>query len=153
MSDFTSFSDLQVVRHLLDQFDDIGVGAPDTNLAGTLMNGIESGHLVVEKRLDAFAIVARPNRKHPGRLSFIYIPPEADLMFLMVAADARGKGVGNALLIEMKARYMEDQAMKLVCAGEKRKRMFQEAGFVEVALNEDGHHVMVCHLQELEQSK
>ncbi len=144
MPDFGAFSDEQVVQFLLDHFDDIGVGEPASSLANTLKQGIDSGDLVVEKRSCAFAIVARANRKHPGRLAFIEIPPQADLMFVMVAEESRGQGAGKALIAELKSKYMEGQAMVLVCSGESRKRLFEELGFDEVGLNNDGHYVMIC---------
>ncbi len=144
MSEFTRFNDEEIVRYLVDHFDEIGVGEPPNGLVGTLNNGIESGHLVIEKHDTAFAVVARANRKHAGHLSFIEIPPQADLMFLMVAKEVRGKGAGRNLLDKVKMKYMEDQAMELVCAGDGRRRFFEKSGFVEVGLNQYGHHVMVC---------
>jgi N-acetylglutamate synthase-like GNAT family acetyltransferase len=142
--DFISLSDTEVVGYLLEHYADIGVGKPSATLADTLNAGIAAGDLVVEKRVDAFAIVARANRKHPGRLSFIEIAPQADLMFVMVANDARGKRSGSRLISEVKRTYMEGQAMALVCAGEGRKQFFESAGFREVGTNVNGHFLMFC---------
>lgn len=144
MPDFRSLSDEQVVQYLLDHFADIGVGEPPGALADKLNRGIANDSLVLEKRSGAFAIVARANRKHSGRLAFVEISPQADLMFLMVAPESRGNGSGRALAQEVKARYMDGQAMELVCAGDVRRRYFESVGFRVVGLNESGHYVMAC---------
>ena len=151
MPDFTHFSDDSVVNYLIDHFDEIGAGPPSDDLVGRLTRGIGKGDLVVEKRNDAFAIIARANRTYETPVGFpgsITISPEAKLMFLMVANESKGKGLGSALVAEVKARYMEGQEMELECFGEERKHFFERAGFLLTSTHTDGQFDMVCPQQK-----
>ncbi len=145
-------SDREVIDYLVEHFDDIGVGAPSANLAETLIAGINSGSRALEKRDDAFAIIVKANRthegKHGGLFAAVQIPPEADLSYVMVVPEERGKGVGFKLIEEVKAKYMEGQAMTLVCAGADRRQRFEKLGFHEYARNEQGHYLMSCKLAQ-----
>ena len=100
------------------------------------------GDLSIEKRIDAFAVVCHANRH--SLLPFVNIPPQSDLMFLFVSSKVRGTGLGRKLLDEVKAKYMQDQGMELVCAGEKRKMFFASAGFVFEGTTEEGLNYMFC---------
>lgn len=145
MPNFTLLSDEQVLSYLHEHYAHIGAGEPPANLVADLLGAIQQDFVVIEKRDHAFAVVGRPNRKHPGIAgSLISIPPQADLIYLFVAPQARGKGNGRILLEQVKEKYMEDQSMELVCAGEKRKALFINAGFVAHSINPVGMHYMVC---------
>jgi ribosomal protein S18 acetylase RimI-like enzyme len=87
-----------------------------------MLHGVSTGTLAIERHEFGFAIIARANRKHPGAAGFIRIPPEADLMFLYISSNARGKFAGSTLLAQVQEKYMEGQAMIAVCAGDQRKR-------------------------------
>lgn len=145
MPDFSALSNENVVNYLLEHYDDVGVGQPLPNMASEILDGIDSGEVAIEKRDGAFAVVCKANRKYPGQAGLIIsYPPQADLMILFVASDARGRGIGRELLEQVKDKYMEDQFMELVCAGEKRKALFEQAGFTVHGITQEGLHYMVC---------
>jgi GNAT superfamily N-acetyltransferase len=145
MTDFTNFTDAQVLVYLVEHYADIGVGEPISGLADNILRDLKRDFVAVEKRPGAFAIVVKANRKHAGFAgSIIRIPPQADLLFLFTAPEARGSGVGSTLLRTVKEKYLEDQAMELVCAGQERKAFFERAGFIEHSLTEEGLHYMLC---------
>lgn len=144
MVDFTSWTDREVLSHLWENYGDLDVGSPEQDLVERLLSDVEGGHVALEKRREAFALVARANRKHTGAVAWIQIEPESDLMYLFVSKQARGTGVGPRILREVKEKYMEDRAMILVCAGEDRKRFFERAGFVVQGLTYEGLYYMEC---------
>ena len=148
MPNFSRFTDQEIVAYVVNQYSELDAGEPDVRLAESLLADIGHGALAIEKNEDAFVIVAMANRKH--KVPFIQIAPEADLIFLYVAPAVRSKGSGAALLAQVQSKYMEDQAMILVCAGDRRKRFFEKAGFVSSGLTCEGLHFMVCPAKAIE---
>jgi GNAT superfamily N-acetyltransferase len=142
MPDFSYWTDQQVISYLIEHYDEIEVGKPDPDLADRLLRGIGDGSLALEKGAEVFALVARANRQ--SRMFFVQIDPAADLMFLMVAAAATDRGIGSAFLEQVKHKYLEDQAMILVCNGDRRRSFFEKAGFVKHATTEEGLNFMIC---------
>lgn len=153
MPNFVHATDREIVEHLVDHFSQFGVGEPDVGLGYRLLREVASGTSAIERDKHGFAIIGRANRKHGGAASFIKIPPEADLLFLYVAPKARSNGSGSALLARVQSKYMEDQAMILVCTGERRKSFFENAGFVSNGMTHEGHHFMVCPARTLANGK
>lgn len=143
MIDFTSFTDQQVLDYLLDHFDELGAGAPDPGIAESWILGIKRGHVSIEKRRGAFALVGHANRKAVGGRPIVY-SKQADLMAIMVSPGARRSGLGQALVREVMTRYMEDQGMELVCAGPERRAFFEKAGFVFEQVTDEGLYYMFC---------
>lgn len=143
MIDFTSFTDKQVLDHLLEHFEELGAGPAEPGSVESWMLGIERGHISIEKRRGAFAMVGHANRKAVGGRPIVY-SKEADLMAIMVSSDARGSGLGQALVRDVMARYTEDQRMELVCAGAQRRAFFEKAGFVFEQVTLEGLDYMFC---------
>lgn len=144
MPNFIHTTDREIIAYLVDHFHELEIGAPDAGLAERLIAGIENDALAIEKCEDGFAVIAKANRKHPGAASFIKIAPESDLMFLYVAPTARSQRTGSTFLTHVQSKYMEDQAMILVCASSRRRAFFERAGFVSNGVTHEGHNFMVC---------
>lgn len=144
MPNFMHATDQEIIDHLVDHFSEFGVGEPDAGLGDRLLRELGGSTSAIERDEHGFAIVARANRKHASAAAFIMIPPQADLLFLFVSQMARSKGTGSALLARVQSKYMEDQAMILVCAGDRRKSFFEDAGFMPNGLTHEGYHFMFC---------
>lgn len=142
---FSEFTDVQVLDYLCEHFHEIEAGDPPNDFPDEIKRGIKTGDLAVEKKVGAFAILARANRKSP--IKFVRIAPESDLLFLYVAPDQRGTGFGSLFLEELKSKYMEEQEMELICAGERRKAFFEKAGFVCRNMTTQGLYHMWCSPQ------
>lgn len=141
MSDFTRLTDQQIVEFAADHFTEFGVDVPPPEFPMNIRIGIDRGDVAVLKNAQGFAIVARANRRHHFTGSLL--SPNADLIFLYVAPEARGRGVAQILVEQVKSKYMENQAVELVCVGPARRRMFEACGF-RVVEGEGEQHVMVC---------
>jgi GNAT superfamily N-acetyltransferase len=153
MPDFTSYTNEQVLQYLVEHFHEMDAGKPKANLAASLLSGVIRGDVAVERHSNAFAVVGRANRKGAQLLGVeLDVPPESDLKILMVAPEARGTGAGTALLADVMEKYMEDQAMTLICQGERRKALFGRAGFAAQGLTTGGLHDMVCPARARENS-
>jgi GNAT superfamily N-acetyltransferase len=144
---FLDLDDREVISYLMDHFHELEVGEAPAGQEELLLGGLSAGTLAIERHEFGFAIIARANRKHPGAISFIRIPPEADLMFLYISSNARGKLVGSAFLAQIQEKYMDGQAMIAVCVGVRRKRFFERGGFLFSCLTHEGHNYMVCPLR------
>lgn len=145
MTKFVDLNDHEIIAYLIAHFDELEVGPPDPDLERRLAEGVRTGSLSIERDDVGFAIVARANRRHPGLAgNFFPIQPEADLMFLYISPMHRGQRTGTALLARVQEKFMEDQAMIAVCAGDRRKRFFERAGFRHAGTTHEGLNLMVC---------
>lgn len=114
-------------------------------MAGSLLGGVKRDDVALERRNNAFAIIGRANRKGPQILGVeLEVQRESELKFLMVAPEAWSTGVGTRLLIEVMEKYMEGQAMTLLCQGDRRKSFFEKFGFMAEGRTAEGLHEMVC---------
>lgn len=144
MPNFAKFSDEEIVNFVFENLDKFDAQARPGQKE-MLLSSLARDQIAVEKCEEAFAIVARANRRHDGVAGDIFpINPEANLMFLYVDQEHQGKGIGKILVKKVKDRFMEDQAMTLVCKGEKRKRYFEELGFVFDGLTVESMNDMSC---------
>lgn len=142
MTDFTKFSDTEVIAYLSLHFDELGVGHPPQEFPDNLIALANDGDLSIIKRDNAFAVVCHPNRQ--SKYPFIQLEPQSDLMFLFVAPEARRIGVGRYLLDEVVEKFVNDQGMELVCAGDQRKHFFERAGFKFLGTTQQGLNYMFC---------
>lgn len=140
---FNDINDEDVIKYLIEHFDEFGAGEPEVNLMRTLTDQIAGGTLKIEKRDYGFAII-KPEREKPSGIMAGLIPLESDLMFIYVSPEQIDKGFGKKFLAEMKLNYLKDQAMQLVCAGDKRRIFFETGGFTQIGVNPSGHYVMCC---------
>ncbi|MBI1891255.1 MAG: GNAT family N-acetyltransferase [Burkholderiales bacterium] len=141
MVDFTQLTDTQIVDFVADHFFEFSDDLPPQEFPKNIHNGIKRGDLVILKDSHGFAVVARANRLRRGDNT--PLPPNAELIFIYVAPEARGRRVARAMIEEIKAQYMEDQALELFCVGSDRRRMFEACGF-RVIENESDTYTMVC---------
>lgn len=154
MPDFTLYTNKHLVDYLIEHFHEMDAGDPKTNLAGSLLGGVNRHDVALERRNNAFAIVGRANRKGPLILGLeLEVQRESELKFLMVAPEAWSTGLGARLLTEVMDKYMEDQAMTLLCQGDRRKSYFEKFGFVAEGRTAEGLHEMKCPVRVLHNSR
>lgn len=127
----------------MKNYADIGTGLPPESLASNLSANIMSDSVAIERGDKIFAIVRRANQKPRSRYQQV-VSPESELLFLMCRPEIRGTGVGKVFLEHLKKKYMDGQAMTLVCAEDWRKKFFMCAGFREARKNANGHYEMSC---------
>jgi len=145
MPNFTLYTNEQILQYLVENFHEMEAGEPPANMVPSFLSGLNRGGLVIERRGHAFAIVNRANGKGVTVLGVeLPVPPESDLKILMVSREHRGNGLGPILLAEVMEKYMDDQAMTLVCAGDGRKALFEDAGFLVQGRTPEGLYEMLC---------
>lgn len=122
-TDFSQLTDGEIVDFVVQNSalfaDDI-----DDSFRRDALLSLGAGATVIVRRPEGFAIVekGRPHEETWGS-------KPADLMFIHVADEHAGKGIGGELIDEVKRLVSPELPITLICEGAKRMRFFQKHGF------------------------
>lgn len=132
MVDFSQLSYTQLV-HFVDENFRLFASDRYEGFPGNVLSGIERGSFAILRRREGFAIAFRGRRylSSPGGIA-------ADLMFLHVAPEHEGRGIGSALVEETKMSVTPGIPIKLKCEGMQRKEFFVRLNFEVTEYWDDG---------------
>lgn len=126
MTDFTLLSDGQILSFICDNFS-LLAAERDPAFPDNVIPLLERGRFTVVRRTEGFALAFKGRRYTAGD-GFV----EADLMFIHVAKEYEGRGIGKQLVEQVKHEVTAGLPILLMCEGEDRRRFFEACGFAVV---------------------
>lgn len=137
MTDFSQLSEEQILA-FVDVHFNLFASERNDAFPANVLDELARGTFAIIRRKEGFAI-AYKGRHYKFGTGFV----EADLMFVYVAPEIEGKGIGTQLIEQVKAAVTPGVPIILKCEGAMRRQFFERRGFTIVEHYQDvDHYVM-----------
>lgn len=132
MIDFSQLSNAQLIQWVDEHFE-LFASERDDDFPENVLYDLGRDNLAIVRRPEGFAIAfkGRRYRSTPGGLA-------ANLMFLYVLPEHVGRGIGRALVEEVKKSVTPGVPVLFTCEGMRRKEIFGRLGFAVTGYSKDG---------------
>lgn len=131
MPKFSQLMDVEIIKFIEVNFSAFS-SQKDDDFPGNVLDGIARGQFAVVKFDEGFAVAYRGWSFGRGLAS-----DPANLMFLYVAPEFEGQGIGSKLVEQVKREVVPEIPIIMQCEGANRKHFFEGRGFVVTARFED----------------
>lgn len=132
MVDFSQLSNTQLIQWVDEHFE-LFAGERGEDFPENVLYDLRRDVFAIVRRPEGFAIAfkGRRYRSTPGGIA-------ANLMFLHVLPEHEGRGIGRALVEEVKKSVTPGVPLLLTCEGMRRKEIFERLGFAVTGYSNDG---------------